>query len=265
MMDVWVPTMRRPDNIREIIPRWLAVMEPKTHLWLVVAKNEAAVTAAIVAEGGWRDHVSVVRLPREVQGIGAIRGHIVKLAFQNGDRAMIMSDDDIYPHHSANLGNMRRIVRSTNILGVGCVTSYHSLLLGHRKDMLYGEEPILATSGYGFRLFAINVDRAIEVGNFNPALDVSFEDAELMRQGVRRGMRWYLDPLVKAIPLGKRFEAGGIAALTGDPEERARRTDLNYRLCYTMWSKYMAEPPKQRMSWKKMLDDYWPGWREATE
>lgn len=264
-MDVWIPTLGRPDNIRAIIPRWLQVIKDEQTIRLVVARDEASATMAIVRDGGWRDRVSVSILPRSVQGIGAIRGWIVKAAFSWGHKTLIMSDDDIYPHHSAEIAHMMWLTRQPRILGVGCVTSYHSLLLGHRKEMLNESVPILATSGYGFRLFCLNIERAIEVGNFNPFLDVSYEDAELMRQGVLRGMRWYLDPLVKAIPLGKRFEAGGIAAYTGDPEERARRTALNYELCYIMHSKYMAKPPKVRMGWKKMLDDYWPGWREATE
>lgn len=255
--------MQRPENLRQIIPRWREHIRSIGCLNLVVARDEYPSTLAIAKASGWGG-VQVLRLPKDVQGIGAIRGWCVEIAHHNKDAAMIMSDDDIYPHHSANLNSMHAYAKRPNILGVGCVTSYHSLLLGHRKDMVYGEDAILATAGYGFRLFALNVKNAMKVGNFDPELDVCFEDAELMRCGVRAGMRWYLDPLVKANPLGKRFEAGGIAALTGTPEERAHRTNLNYEYCYSQWPKYMAEPPRKRMGWKKMLDDYWPGWREVT-
>lgn len=259
-MDVYIPTMKRLANLFDIIPRWRVHKEFVSQINLVVSHQEYRETDTFVKKHRWTDSVSVLPLPHHVFGIGAIRNWIVTQAMHNGEHHILMADDDIYPHHSANFNYLDEYIGLSNILGIGCITSYHSLLLGSRKDMMAGDDLILAYSGYGFRLFALNVDTAVGIGNFDTHLDVSFEDAELMRNGLWNGLRWYLDPGLKANSLGKRFEAGGIEALTGSKQERDLRTQACYAYCYNKWPQYMAEPPRKRMSWKKMLNDCLPGW-----
>jgi hypothetical protein len=263
MTAVYIPTMQRMHFLKKSMPKWLhSVPQKDREINLVVAESEATVTRAFLKQEGWTSDVRVIALPLDIQGIGAIREYIVEDAWDSGHATIIMSDDDVFPQKSAELSHMEAIAKDSQVLGVGCVTSYHSLLLGDRADMMKHDAPIFARAGYGFRMFALNLANVISVGNFNPELDVAFEDAELMRQGVAVGLHWYLDPLVPAGSLGKRFEPGGLAAYTSSQEDREVRTNKCYTYCHRLWPKYLAEPPKKRMSWQKMLNDFIPNWRE---
>ena len=258
---VVIPTMHRHENLKVAIPKWLNHFDGEDTIDLYVAASEWSATDSLAAREGWPENVQVRSIHPSVQGIGAIRNYIVDEQAYYGRDVIIMSDDDIFPSPKAEFHDPF-IDSEYAMLGVGCVTSYHSLLLGDRKDMMKGTDLIFARSGYGFRMFWLNVPLVMGVGNFDKNLDVCFEDAELMRQGVSNGLTWWLDPYLKASPLGKRFAEGGLAAYTGDPETREERTQANYDHLYELWPQYIKEPPSRRMAWQRMLNDYIAYWQE---
>jgi hypothetical protein len=210
--------------------------------------------------------IELIELKLSISGMGAIRQFCIAQAEKRGYEWIIMADDDIYPHWTSNLDLIETHVLEEFVLGMGCVVSQHDLLLGDDAWRIKEGQPIFCASGFGFRMFAVNMMNAQHIGGFDKKLDVCFEDAEFMRQGVARGFTWWLDPSLRGAPLGKRFQAGGIADMTGSSEARATRTEACHRRICELWPGYMSDPSRQpRFAWKRFIDTHLPGWRSVQE
>jgi hypothetical protein len=271
MAEVYIPTRGRWNLLCKTAPAW---WEVGASINYVVRRDEVKKYEAAMAEvlpklsTKWEKPCKIAFkvLPARVKGMGAIRDWCCQEAVRDGHDVIIMSDDDIYPHHSADLRAVEYHATNDFVIGMGCVVSQHDLLLGADAWRVKEDSPIFCASGYGFRMFALNLGSVEACGGFDPALDVCFEDAELMRQGVAGGSTWWLHPAMRAVPLGKRYASGGIADLTGSSLGREAAEVRCQSLVAERWPGFMTTPPRKPMfQWKRFMDQKLPGWRMVTE
>jgi hypothetical protein len=263
MSAVFICTKQRFGNLMKVVPRWLDTTPRHVPVILVTDKSEAADTKSLIAREQWPDRVWVYRLREDNAGIGFARHEALRLAGRKDYVSIIMADDDIMPKHGVSVNPLLRVARRDSVLGIGATRSYHDWLsngvTGIRKD------PILCPSGWGFQLFALNVQNTLSLGNYDPRLDCFGEDAELMRRGISAGIPWLVHCGVKCETIGNRHAPGGIASLTATPVSRSHREAQCQRIIHDMWPEFTSCPPKpSRMAWGKMYDRYIPGWRERS-
>jgi len=259
MSAVYIPTRARHDNLRKVMPRWLASM--KAPVILVIDRSETAATKALIAAEGW-ERVEYVAVKNN-SGIGNVRHQAVADAAKRGYKSIIMSDDDLRPAEYAPMNVLLRYARRGGVLGIGATRSYHDLLSNGWTSQHDG--PMLCPSGWGLQTFGLNIENAVKVGNFDTRLTCFGEDAELMRCGLAHGFPWLVHCGVTVEPIGKRYDPGGLATLTGDPAARTVQEQTCQYLIHQRWPGFTSRPPKpSRVAWQKMYDTYIPNWREKS-
>lgn len=266
MSAVYIVTRARHDNLRKVVPRWLVATPGTIPIVLVTDKSEAAGLQQLSREEHWfqRGDVRVKRLRYDRRGVGYARHEAVSHAYGQGHRTIIMADDDIMPRAGESVNRLLRSARWGTTLGVGATHSQHDLLTGgYTKDHT---NVILCPSGYGFQLFALNVENAIAAGNYDVALDCFGEDAELMRNGISLGIPWKLHCGVKCQKIGKRGDYGGIQSLyNGYNDNRVKAERRCQELIHERWPDFTSTPPKpSRMAWQRFYDHYIPEWRRYS-
>ena len=255
-MTVYIPTMGRYDNLKRIVPAWLA---QGIQVRLVVDRSEFPQHRDLREEMGWRDRVQV--LAARGSGIGAARRFCVSHASQSQLPSIIMSDDDMRPTTEA--WPLLTEAARPGVLGIGAVRPIHDFFTGGAVSRNHGV--ILCPGGWGFQLFGLNVRAAIEVGNFDSKLHTAGEDAELARNGIARGYPWLVHCDVECATIGARYAPGGINTRFREPEDRTQAEWECLELIHKRWPIYTNPPDKRlRMAWQKMLDDYIPDWRERS-
>ena len=255
---VYIPTLGRPENLRKVIPIWL---EQEFTIRLVVERREYQQHMKLRKQEGWGTEVYVLPLPIAGRGIGYARNYIVKHAKNTALKSIIISDDDMYAY-----GDAYKLIDEAakpGVLGIGSTRSIHDRFTGGAVSKNTGV--ILCPGGWGFQLFGLNVDTAIECGNFNTSLNVLGEDAELARHGIARGIPWRVHCDVKSVSIGKRYSPGGMNALYPILENRVKAERRCMEIIHMRWPEYTNAPDKKlRVAWQKMLDRYIPNWREAS-
>jgi hypothetical protein len=262
-MTVYIPTRDRIANLRKIIPRWL---EQNIPVVLVVEKSELLEHVNLIrSERSWRD-VSVISPKREERGIGYARRFAVNHAHRAGLSSIIMSDDDLRPVADPSIHMLLGEARKSDVLGIGAVRSLHDRFTNGAVSANHG--PMLCPGGWGMQIFGLNVQNAIDVGNFDQQLDCFGEDHELMRNGIAvAGIPWLVHCDVRCEPIGVRYDPGGLNSFieSRDDGTRAAREIACRRILYARWPKYVSTPESRpRMRWQKMLDDYIPDWRARS-
>lgn len=256
-MAVYIVSRKRHDNLRKIVPRWIGQDIP---VILFVDKNEHNEHDRLVKAERWRG-IRVVSPWLSDQGIGYVRRTAVIHAKRAGLKSMIMCDDDMRPSVGSDMKKLLAAAENENHLGVGAVRSLHSWYskgaTGRHNGLM------LCPGGWGMQLYALNVENAVEIGNFDERLDCFGEDHELMRCGIEAGFPWLVHTGVKCESIGSRYRPGGIDDLTG--ADRPRREIECRRIIHDMWPDYTSDPESRpRMSWAKMMDYYMPGWRAKS-
>lgn len=261
MTAVYIPTRARHDNLRKVMPRWLECTPRATPIVLVIDRSETAATKALIAAEGW-ERVEYVAVKNN-SGIGNVRHQAVADAAKRGFNSIIMSDDDLRPAERAPMNTLLRYAARKNVLGIGATRSYHSLLSNGWSEQHNG--PMLCPSGWGLQTFGLNVANAVAVGNFDVRLTCFGEDAELMRAGLSCGFPWLVHCGVKVEPIGKRYDPGGLATLTGDRDARTVQEQACQYLIHQRWPDFTSTPPKpSRVAWQRMYDYYIPDWRKKS-
>ena len=247
-----VPTMGRYDNLRKVVPAWLAQGMP---VRLVVDESEYDEHIRMRNMNGWGGVVHVLKVPRTLpSGIGAARRFCVQHARRLHLPSIIMTDDDMKPITDAWPLIMEAAV--PGVLGVGAVRSIHDHFTAGAISRNSGV--IMCPGGWGFQTFGLNTRTAHEVGNFDSLLHSYGEDGELCRQGISRGVPW----MVLATP--SVADRRAVRAWRPDPAPVAwslvpgqRRVPRACRRPHTSTS--LDRP--LRVAWLKMLDDFIPGLR----
>jgi hypothetical protein len=177
----------------------------------------------------------------------------------------MLSDDDLFPS-SGDIGDLCRVVLRENVIGCGCATSYHGLLLGENgNEILKTGEAFPIAGVYGHCFFALNIENTLKVGGYLEKFKSGVEDSELQRESIAAGMPWWLHTGVRYHSMAKRYSAGGLAAVLS-PEERKRQERLTHFYSFNKWPEYVSDPNKSERKvscrWRKMMDDYIPDWRD---
>ena len=223
-------------------------------------------------------------------GIGGARATAIVDAVEQGRKSILMSDDDIKPTHG-DYRELLRITEGPKVLGIGAKVEYHDFAMKGTLERTFGaadrienlfSDVILCPIGCAFRLFSINIDNAQKLSG-GTGFDTDFshhnEDCEFMRQGIAElKLPWLLAPQHRAASMWGRHRPGGVAdsleIYGDDPKEVGERIkhsdkviEIN-NLAHSRWPKYVS-PPKDgkcnfRTSWRKMMDDHIPGWKEAS-
>jgi hypothetical protein len=261
MMAVYIPTLSRYDSLEKIVPAWLEQDIPIT---LVVDPKELKAHVRFRDGKGWRGFVSIARVPFDDRGIGYKRRYCVTHAWNMGYGAIIMSDDDHKPREGTDAGWLLYEANKPGVLGVGAVIQIYARFTGGAINKLSG--PILWPGGAGFSVYGLNVETAMECGNFDERLHSFGEDAELRRQGLARGIPWRVHADVRCDAVNQRNSPGGfMAKFNGDLAARQAAELACRELIYERWPQYVSSPDKPpRMAWQAMLEHYVPRWRSLS-
>jgi hypothetical protein len=126
----------------------------------------------------------------------------------------------------------------------------------------------MSTGGLGKRLFSLDVERVMSVGNFDARIHSGWGDDELVRQGIAEcKYTWYVHGGVHGTSIAGRYTPGGLNDLHQESKEaRARAQEECHQLIYKKWGTKYINTPKRGGSlicqWKKMFDDFVPDWKE---
>lgn len=297
---VYIPSRQRPKNVAKVIPRWL-----NQHYSVNVVVEERDIegyTKLFLANEFPNTKVKIIKLPEADKGVGFARSWIVAHAHGRFP-SFIMADDDVMPRVVPNNGNdgwrdhmvrlQQAVERNERIGLVGCaaVHSYQDFLLqGFLKKELGNPKvdgaigrPCLARNGSFGQCYAINTERAVDIGGFDVRLSVAYEDNDFMMRSISKQYPWSFHSGVWMDRLGGRFESGGIADLTGMPDKGAdskngrdlqiMASDLykkKFEECRLVmakkWPDYTSDPYKKqfRISWKKLYDGMIPSWQSLA-
>ena len=256
---VYIPTMSRYGNLAKIIPLWL---KQGFQVRLVVEASEFRKHVTFRDRDWAKSEVRVIPVPGG-RGVGRARQFCVLHAHETGLRSLIMSDDDMRPARDSNMSLLLDAATDPGVLGIGAVRSIHDRFTGGAVSANSGA--ILCPGGWGFQLFALNVQNTLKVGNFDPRLHSYGEDGELARQGIALRIPWQVHCDVKCAAIGKRYEPGGINARFAQPEYRTQAEVQCLAIIHDRWPEYTNAPDKPlRVAWQKMLDHYIPDWRERS-
>lgn len=259
-MVVYIPTLSRLSNIQKIIPFWL---EQDIQVRLVVEHREYRAHTILKRKNGWDSNVYILPLPLAGRGIGYARSYCVQHAKKTALDSIIMSDDDIYVHPSSDAYKLLDEAEKPGVLGIGGKLPIQDRFTAGATTNMTG--PILCPSGWAFKLYGLNVQTALNCGNYNSRLDACGEEQELARQGISRGIPWLVHCDVKCVAIGNRYAPGGLSAKYSTIEKRTRAERDCMAIIHQLWPEFTNAPDKpSRVAWQKMLDRYIPDWREAS-
>jgi hypothetical protein len=257
---VYIPTLGRVDMVEKTVPHWL---EQELFVRLVVERHEYHPYNNLKKRMGWGKDVYVLPLPLSMRGTGYARRFIVQHARRTNQTSIIMSDDDIRPDPNSDFWELIDEAEQPGVLGIGATRSLHDRNTGGAISRNAG--PILCPGGWGFTVYGLNINTALQVGNYDPLLHSFGEDAELMRQGVSRKIPWRVHCDVKFISLNKRFDPGGFSSKYILPEARIAAEQTCQSIIRSRWPDYASKAGSPwRFAWQRFYDDYMPGWREAS-
>lgn len=262
---VYIPTRGRWDRLDKIADAW--VFWGFTVVFVTEHDQEEASVQWRQRYCGANEHpagmIKVLYIAdRPGNGIGWVRDKIVTEAHRQRLDAFIMSDDDCYPDiQRVTPSALLEAVRTHPVLACAASHSQQDWML---KGVLSRRpnEVILAPHGIGYQLFAINTERAVEIGGFDASLKV-YEDSEFHRQGVQFGYPWSQHTGVILKKTGRCGDPGGIQDYMAEAE-RERYAESVLAILSERWGpKFIRKTAKgYRQEWAKFYDHHLPGWRK---
>lgn len=253
---VYIPTRNRYANLKKIIPRWL-----DQDFKVVLVVDQPEYNEHVYFAEQYYGSVEVAATPDPGRGIGYTRAWAVCHAKARRLTSIIMSDDDLRPAISSDMSMLISEAAKPSVLGIGAVRQ----ILDHftQGAISRNRGVILCPSGWGFQMFALNIETTIRTGNFDKRLDCFGEDAELMRQGIAAGIPWMVHCDVWSESIGPRYAPGGLMAYA--PYDRQQREIECRRIIHERWPAYTSKPEaRPRMAWQRFYDDMIPHWREMS-
>jgi hypothetical protein len=160
-----------------ILPRW---EQQDIECATLVVEDSDYLAYHAVAKGYKK--INVVKLPDSNRGINYSRAFIVKEADRLGCDRIIMSDDDIYPRPESDVNRLFEW-HGLNTLGIGIMVPFYGLMFGN-QTIKNEDRPLMSKGALGKRLFSLNVQRVLAIGNFDVRLHSGWGDDELVRQGM---------------------------------------------------------------------------------
>lgn len=264
---VFIPTRNRLHNIEKVVPKWQA--QDMDGIILVTEPSEKSMYKEFLSDKGWRNSVDVISPTMPNIGIGATRKFVVKKADKMGLHALIMSDDDAAPVPDTDIDMLIKDLKRTPTIGIGACFSFYGLMLGNallKAGRHEGEGlPYLVPGGMGYITFSLSIKRALEAGNYDAKLHTFWEDAELVRDGMKNlGYAWHVHTGAWCTSIGKRFMPGGLSDFAG--KTRSEDEKICHRRVFKKWGpRYISHPDKKAICrWQNFLNDFVEGWRDRA-
>lgn len=259
-MTVYIPTLDRVEMVQKTVPCWL---EQEMPVRLVVERREYHAYNNLKNQMKWGKHVYVLPLPLAGRGMGYARKYIVTHARNTALDSIIIADDDHKPDINSDMWDLIDEAAKPGVLGVGGVRPLNDRNTGGFLSKHNGV--ILCPGGWGFTIYGLNIQTALDLGNFNPLLHTLGEDSELARQGIARGIPWRVHCNVWFKSANRRYDPGGFASKWHTLEARKLAEQECMAIIHKRWPDYTNTPDKPlRVAWQRMLDDYIPNWRDAS-
>lgn len=266
MTVVFIPTRGRAEMLEaKVLPKWKE--QSVEEIILVVEPREYKFYRQLCPLHG---NISVLKLPESDRGINYSRGKIIEKAHEWGLRKIIQADDDIYPSPNSDVNRLCTEFGALNTLGIGIMVSFYGLMFGNRT-IKFEDRPLMSKGALGKRLFSLDVERVLAIGNFNPELHSGWGDDELVRQGMASlGATWYVHAGVLGTSVGKRYTPGGITDFhAGSLQKRQEGQEHSHRIIFAKWGPRYCNTPmsgsKLIFRWKLFMDDYVPGWEHMID
>jgi hypothetical protein len=191
-------------------------------------------------------------------GIGNTRNFLISLAASYGLDSIIMADDDMRPKR--NMLEMVEAAKHDRVLGITARYSYHDLALGPK---IKGRDDLVLLPSLTFKLIAVNVENALEIGNFDKKLD-GLEDNDFALRGLEHGYPWLIHLGTWSTATGPRYAPGGLSDYC-DKKSIDHEFDVPpwYAKMYERWPDFISGHKTQRIrfAWQKAYDNFIPGWR----
>lgn len=253
---VFIHTRGRLPNLLKTIPAWLKHDHLIGRIILVIEQDDYFATRRFLQQAGLWGRVEVIRLAQRNAGMGNARYQAVRYAARAGYKTMIMSDDDIKPSPASDVAAWLRFAASGETVGVGVCMPIYGLSLGN--DFIRDTcEPVPVSGSWGYGVFALNIDLAMSVGNFDRKLVCGWEDQELCREGIKAGYVWHVHTGVTGYNLGKRYAPGGIATLYTPQQREVMEKECHLRIYQRWGERYISHPDKKyRCNWRRLLEDH---------
>jgi len=257
MPAVFIPTRNRAELVERVLPKWLE--QPVDELFIVCEKWEKGKYRRVAGS-----QAEVLVLPKTNQGINYARNWIVNKAHGMGYDRIIMSDDDLFPRPGYDV---RKLLELDDLpaLGMGIMLPFYGLMFGNENLKI--DAPLMSLGGLGKRLFSLDTERALSVGNFDVRLYSGWGDDELVRQGIfEKSYTWYIHGGVHGTSIAGRHTPGGLNDL--NHESNIERTEAEYKchkIIYKKWPSYVSKPKlggRLICQWKKMFNDFVPDWEQ---
>jgi len=262
MTVVFIPTRGRAGMLHDkVLPKW--EYQNVEEIILVVERSEFHTYQQLSKP---HNNVSVLKLPQQNRGINYSRNFIVTQAQQWGLAKIIQADDDIYPRPDSDVNRLCSEFDGLNTLGIGIMVPFYGLMFGN-KTIKNENRPLMSKGALGKRLFSLDVQRVLAIGNFDPSLHSGWGDDELVRQGMASlQATWYVHSGVWGVSVAGRYSDGGLNALhSGSLEARRRGQEHSHKIIFARWGPRYCNTPAQGKKlvfrWKAFMDDYVPGWQ----
>lgn len=266
MSIVFIPSKKRSFLIDRIVPKWQK--QKVDEVIFVIEKDDYPAYHNKLAY--YRDRkFSTIILPQSNKGINYSRNYIVMKANSMGCDRIIMSDDDIFPRPEFDVNRLYEW-NGLNTLGIGIMVPFYGLMFGN-QTIKNEDRPLMSKGALGKRLFSLNVQRVLAIGNFDVRLHSGWGDDELVRQGMADlQATWYVHAGVHGTSIAGRYTEGGINSLHDEDQESRINGQLHsHNIIYKKWGpRYISTPNNgSRMIcwWKKFLDDYVPDWEKRID
>lgn len=259
---IFIPTRNRTQYLEKAIPHWLE--QDLNGLYIVVEPQEYVKHRTFLRRKGWDCDVDIVKLKRDNRGVNYARNAIIRYGAKEGLSSVVMADDDLFPSKNSDINDL---TINDDMIGVGACCSYYGLFLGN-SFVKEDHDHVLVPGGWGYRMFLIDVDAALGLGNYDLKLRSLWGDNDMARMSMSRlGIGWYISTNVWYSSTAPRYAPGGIADLYGGNKLRRLQMEkvLHGYLNKKWGDRYINKPPKRIMCrWRRFLDDYVENWRDKA-
>jgi hypothetical protein len=247
---VIIVTRDRLQTIAKTVPRWL---EQDLPILLLTEPNQVGKIRELF---GNTKRVRVAGHPKRDMGVGYARMRAVQYAHHLGMDAFIMADDDVV----ISKGNVRCLldfVAAKKAIVCGGWMPNYGLWVPDGNAISKEPDLVIPCGGARDRVFALNTELSLAVGNFHPKLK-TLDTQEMNRLGIKNGHLWYIHSGCHINMINKPHADGGIQAVFKTPEERSAQNKRDHEIVYKIWGpRYISDPSKRMATrWLKMAEDF---------
>jgi hypothetical protein len=254
---IYIPSRQRAEQLQRVLPSWRDTDLP---IYLTLETEDVPDYYRELGKLGYPKRLEILELPESDRGYGYACRFNIEHAVEQGEKAMVIADDDI--GLAPNLSLLETfVVEHPQVPGIG---SHFNLHLRHTNR--YSRTGAVMATGASIRqCVCIRPEDAITFDWFGPMLDM-LDDTGMLVSGIQEFKHpWMLHTEVISTYEGDRWAPGGVASVPRDRQEMELQAyDLLCRLHgseYFQLSKNTAKngnPRHVKVLWKKLFQDFVP-------